>query len=60
MRAGAQVFHLIERGTELGLLRSVVEAADAGRGSLAVMTGPAGIGKTSHVRRILRPWIHYP
>lgn len=37
---------LLERGRELSLLDDLVEAAQAGRPVLALMEGPAGIGKS--------------
>ena len=41
---------LLERGSELGTLARAVGDAAAGRGSTALVTGEAGIGKTSLVR----------
>ena len=49
MKERAAASHLIERGAELSVLSSVAEAANAGRGGIAVIGGPPGIGKTSLV-----------
>src|SRR5437764_5741895 len=38
---------LLERSEQLALLDDLREAAAAGRGSVALVEGPAGIGKTS-------------
>lgn len=38
---------LLERSRELGELRGLVDAATCGRGSLCLIEGPAGIGKTA-------------
>jgi predicted ATPase len=37
---------LVERESELGRLEAAIDAASAGRGSVAVIEGPPGIGKT--------------
>ena len=37
---------LLERGTELGRLEQLAQRARTGAGALAVIAGPAGIGKT--------------
>ncbi|WFF05831.1 AAA family ATPase [Micromonospora sp. WMMD1076] len=42
--------HLLERDAELGLLADAVAGAFVGQGSIALVTGEAGIGKTSIVR----------
>jgi len=41
---------LLERGTELAVLGAALDAALAGQGSVAVILGEAGIGKTSMLR----------
>jgi predicted ATPase len=38
---------LLERGDELARVDRLLTAAQAGRGGVVVITGPAGIGKTS-------------
>jgi replication-associated recombination protein RarA len=38
---------LLERGAELARLAELVELAQEGQGSVVVVEGPAGIGKTS-------------
>lgn len=40
----------LERGPELATLAAAVRDATAGRGSVVLLTGEAGIGKTSVVR----------
>ncbi|MEU8419456.1 AAA family ATPase [Micromonospora sp. NPDC048835] len=44
---------LLERRAALTTLRAAVEAALGGAGSVALLTGEAGIGKTSVVRQLL-------
>ena len=44
---------LLERQAELAALRSAVDRAAAGRGSTMLVSGEAGIGKTSLVRKFL-------
>ncbi len=44
---------LLERGTELGVLDGLLAAALAGRGSAALVHGPAGIGKSG----LLDAWV---
>lgn len=44
---------LLERDAELRVLAEAVEAAGRGRGSVAVVVGEAGIGKTTLVRALL-------
>ena len=44
--AGARVMALFERGGDLALLGGLLADARAGEGRLAVIEGPAGIGKT--------------
>ncbi|MFE9914712.1 AAA family ATPase [Micromonospora sp. NPDC005553] len=44
---------LLERRAALTTLRAAVDAALGGAGSVAVLTGEAGIGKTSVVRQLL-------
>lgn len=41
---------LLEREAELARLRTLAEGASAGNGALALLTGPAGIGKTQLAR----------
>jgi predicted ATPase len=48
------VAHLLEREDALGVLRSAVTDAEAGRGSVVLLFGEAGIGKTSVVRAFCR------
>lgn len=43
---------LLEREDELGVLTAAVGEATAGRGSLALVSGEAGIGKSSLVRQL--------
>ena len=44
--AGARAMALFERGGDLALLGGLLADARAGEGRLAVIEGPAGIGKT--------------
>ena len=44
---------LLEREPELGVLRAAVVEAAAGRGSVVLVLGEAGIGKTSLLRAFL-------
>ncbi len=44
---------LLERETELGALSGLLDAAVAGRGSVALVQGPAGIGKSG----LLDAWV---
>jgi predicted ATPase len=41
---------LLERDAELGTLREALDRAGRGRGSVVLVSGEAGIGKTSLVR----------
>jgi len=41
---------LLERDTELAVLATAAEQAVAGHGSVVLLSGEAGIGKTSVVR----------
>lgn len=43
---------LVERDSQLGRLRALLEAAAAGEGHVALVCGEAGIGKTSLVREL--------
>jgi DNA-binding CsgD family transcriptional regulator/tetratricopeptide (TPR) repeat protein len=45
---------LLEREAELELLENAVETAGAGSGSVVLLSGEAGIGKTSVVRALIR------
>ncbi|NMO92715.1 AAA family ATPase [Actinomycetospora sp. TBRC 11914] len=45
---------LRERGAELDALGAALDAAAAGTGAVVLLSGPAGIGKTSVVRAFLR------
>ena len=45
---------LLERGAELDALDSALAAARAGKGTAVLLSGEAGIGKTSVVRAFLR------
>ena len=50
---------ILERDAELAALAAAVAAAEAGHGSLALVEGPAGIGKTTLLRAACRgpgPW----
>jgi len=55
---------LIERDAELRILRAALDAAEGGRGALCLISGPAGIGKTSTARALMRTaaergaWVH--
>jgi DNA-binding CsgD family transcriptional regulator len=49
--ADAVAAGLLERGDELGTLSRLLESAAAGSGGLVLVEGPAGIGKTSLLRR---------
>jgi DNA-binding CsgD family transcriptional regulator len=49
MKERVRASRLIERGVELSVLSSVVEAAAAGRGGVVVIGAAAGMGKTSLV-----------
>ena len=44
---------LLERAPELGVLQAAVAEAAAGRGSVVLVLGEAGIGKTSLLRAFL-------
>ncbi len=44
----------VGRATELGTLRNALDAARSGRGGCVLVTGDAGIGKTSTVTEVLR------
>ncbi|HEY3248995.1 MAG TPA: protein kinase [bacterium] len=50
-----QIAHspLVGRDAELGRLRDLVEAAVAGRGGVALISGPLGIGKTRLVEDVI-------
>ena len=48
-----RVTPLLERQTELRVLRSAVDGAASGHGSTVVVSGEAGIGKTSLIRAFL-------
>jgi DNA-binding CsgD family transcriptional regulator len=43
---------LLERGDELALLEETIEASLRGDGALAIVQGPAGIGKTALLERV--------
>jgi DNA-binding CsgD family transcriptional regulator len=45
---------ILERDTELAALAGAVAAAEAGHGSLVLLEGPAGIGKTTLLRAACR------
>ena len=45
---------LLERAPELGVLQAAVAEAAAGRGSVVLVLGEAGIGKTSLLRAFLK------
>jgi DNA-binding CsgD family transcriptional regulator/microcompartment protein CcmK/EutM len=45
---------LLERETELAALAAAVDAAGAGQGSVVLISGEAGIGKTSLLREVMR------
>ncbi len=45
---------LPERETELRLLCGAITAAGAGEGSVTVLTGPLGVGKTALLKEVLR------
>lgn len=47
---------LLERDQPLDRIAELLEAAQAGDGSLLLITGEAGAGKTSIVRRVARDW----
>lgn len=47
---GARPPELLERDAELGRLTELFDIADAGSGQVVLLTGEAGIGKTSLVR----------
>ena len=50
---------ILERDAELAALAAAVAAAEAGHGTLALVEGPAGIGKTTLLRAACRgpgPW----
>jgi DNA-binding SARP family transcriptional activator len=44
--------HLVGRSAELGMLRELWRAADAGRPGLVLLRGPAGVGKTRLVTEL--------
>ena len=46
------VVRLLERDDELGVLADAVEDAVAGRGSVVLVAGEAGIGKSSLLREL--------
>ena len=50
--AASGATQLLERDEEISRLESLLDAADAGSGRLAVVEGPAGIGKTELVANI--------
>jgi DNA-binding CsgD family transcriptional regulator len=52
-RAGGPAASLIGRDAELARVRELLEGARAGRSSTLLVAGPAGVGKTSLVRRAL-------
>ncbi|HEY3652780.1 MAG TPA: AAA family ATPase, partial [Streptosporangiaceae bacterium] len=41
---------ILERDAELAALAAAIAAAEAGHGTLALVEGPAGIGKTTLLR----------
>ena len=43
---------LLERDTELAMLRATAAAAAAGDGRVALITGPAGVGKTRLLKEV--------
>ena len=45
---------ILERDAELAALAAAVAAAEAGHGTLALVEGPAGIGKTTLLRAACR------
>ena len=45
---------ILERDAELAALAAAVAAAEAGHGSLVLVEGPAGIGKTTLLRAACR------
>src|SRR5262249_56295683 len=45
---------ILERDAELAALAAAIAAAEAGRGTLALVEGPAGIGKTTLLRAACR------
>lgn len=45
---------ILERGTELAVLAAVTEEAKAGAGAVVLITGEAGIGKSSLINSLLR------
>ena len=45
---------LLEREAELDLIAGAVAAAGEGRGSVVMLSGPAGIGKTAVLAEALR------
>src|ERR1700760_2837470 len=48
---------ILERDAELAALAAAIAAAEAGHGTLALVEGPAGIGKTTLLRAACRgPW----
>ena len=45
---------ILERDAELAALAAAIAAAEAGHGTLALVEGPAGIGKTTLLRAACR------